>query len=291
MVHYLLQNENYIGNGIYNKATFRLRQVRKDNPEDCWIRSEGLFDPIVTKQMFARAQKRMKEHYVRRSDQELLNHLRDALKEKGRLSATIMNRMPGMPSNALYAWRFGSLRNAFRLIGYRSSRNFDYLDARPKLTAKLLEHASDVARRVRALGGSAVFDATAHTLSVDNRLTVSFRIARYYPDRDKVAVWHVHRKAQLPAGLILALRLNKKNTEIIDYFLIPTTEMKKIRIAVRETQRYSRFDRYHIASIEDVIRKIMEAVAVTTQVSPIAATLKKQRQSAPTTRVTGHARH
>jgi len=233
----------------------------------------------------------MKEHYVRRSDQELLNHLRDALREKGRLSGTIMNRMPGMPSNALYAWRFGSLRNAFRLIGYRSSRNFGYLDARPKLTAKLLEHASDVARRIRALGASAIFDAATHTLSIDNRLTVSLRIARYYPDGDKVAVWHVHRRAQLPPGLILALRLNKKNTEIIDYFLIPTTEMKKIRIALRETQRYSRFDKYHIASIADAIRKIMEAVAATSQVSQIAGTPKRPRQSAPTTRATGHARH
>jgi len=127
----------------------------------------------------------------------------------------------------------------------------------------LLDCGDDVARRIRALGALPVFDVTARTVKVDNRLTVSFRIGRYYPDRDKVAVWHVHRNTNLPPGLILALRLNRRNTKIVDYFVIPTNEMKKIRIALRATLRHSRFDKYHAASISDAIRMIMEVVAAT----------------------------
>ena len=290
MIHYLLQNENYIGNLIYNKFSFRLRQVKRKNPSKDWIRSKAGYDPIVSEQLFARAQARMKEHYVRRSDEQLLGLLKCALEKKGRLSGPIMDRMPELPSTALYVWRFGSLRGAFERIGYRTQRNCNYIDQRSRLKEKMLECGANVARDIRSLGASAVFDAAARTLRVDNRLTVSLRIGRYYPDRDKVAVWHVNRNSVLPPGVILALRLNKRNTAIVDYFVIPTTEMKKIRIALRATLRYSRFDKYHAASIQDAVRKIMEAVAATSQASPTARAPKRLSRSAPTRIKTGHAR-
>jgi DNA invertase Pin-like site-specific DNA recombinase len=178
MIHYLLQNENYIGNLIYNKSSYRLRAVRTANPSKDWIRSKAGFDPIVSEEIFAKAQERMKTHYVRRSDEQLLDRLRDIFKEEGQLSADIINNMPGMPSPALYAWRFGSLRNAFKRVGYSAQRNYNYIDQRPKLTQQLLDSGADFARRIRALGSSAVFDAKARTLNVENRLIVSLRIAR-----------------------------------------------------------------------------------------------------------------
>jgi hypothetical protein len=63
-------------------------------------------------------------------------------------------------------------------------------------------------------------------------------------------------------------------TGIIDYFLIPTTEMKKIRVCLRETLRYSRFDKYHAPSINSAVRKIMEAVARANQLSLTTAAPK-----------------
>jgi DNA invertase Pin-like site-specific DNA recombinase len=291
MVQYLLQNENYIGNIVYNRKSFKLRQVMKQNPEESWIRSKAGFAPIVSVRLFARAQLRLTEHYVRRSDEQLLECLRDVVKEKGRLTCAAMIQMPGVPSPALYAWRFGSVRNAFKLIGHAPARNCEYFDSRPALTAKLLEIAADVSRRIRALGASAQFDAKTHTLIVDSCLNVSFRIARYYPAHDKVAVWHVHRRKILPPGWILALRLNKENTGIIDYFLIPTTEMRKIRVALRETLRYSRFDKYHAPSIKSAVRKIMEAVAAANQVSLTTAAPKKLQRPGQTKKATGPALH
>ncbi|WP_291849232.1 recombinase family protein [Bradyrhizobium sp.] len=292
IVHHLLQNENYIGNIVYNRKSFRLRQVMRSNPPEHWVRGTGGFEPIIEDALFWKAQRLLKQQYVRRSDQQLLERLRDALTEKGRLSATVMGRMSGMPCAGLYALRFGSLRKAFDLIGYRSQRNCEFIDSRPLLNTKLVERASDVARRIRALGASAIFDAAAHTLSIDDRLAVSFRIARYYPNSGRVPVWHVHRRAQLPPGLLLALRLDKENSEIVDYFLIPTTEMNKFRISLREKCRYSRFEKYQVSSLEGVIQKIMETVGTATQASaPTAAKSKKPRQSARTREATGRARH
>jgi DNA invertase Pin-like site-specific DNA recombinase len=259
MIHYLLQNENYIGNIVYNRKSFRLRRFLRSNPPEHWIRSSGNFPPIVDKAIFAKAQLLMKCHYIRRSDDQLLACLTAALKKKGRLSAPIMNRMRGLPSTALYVWRFGSLRNAFRLIGYNSSRNCDYIDARPSITAKLQKEELEIARRIRALGAAAALDEDTGVMTVDGRLVISFRVARHYHEAKKPAVWNINRQAVLPPGAILAVRLDKRNARILDYFLIPTTEMKK-RIALTETTR-SRFSAYRFSSIKDVVRGIMTAVA------------------------------
>lgn len=152
MVHYLLQNENYVGNIVYNRSSFRLRQARKDNPPELWIRTKGAVDPMVDRGLFAKAQQIMKEHYIRLSDEKLLERLKDALKEKGRLSVSVMNGVPGLASPALYVLRFGSLRKAYKLIGYRSPRDCRYIDSKPLLKSKLSEKASDIAPGYQGFG-------------------------------------------------------------------------------------------------------------------------------------------
>jgi DNA invertase Pin-like site-specific DNA recombinase len=282
MIHYLLQNENYIGNIVYNRKSFRLRRVMRSNPPQHWIRSSGNFPPIVDKTIFAKAQMLMKCHYIRRSDEQLLAHLRAALKEKGRLSGTIMNRMSGLPSTALYVWRFGSLRNAFRLIGHSSSRNCDYIDTRSSTAAKLGKLELDIARRIRALGAAAVLDEDTGVMTVDGHLVISFRIARHYHDARKAAVWNINRQAVLPPGMILAVRLDKRNAEILDYFLLPTSEIKR-RIALTETGR-SRFAVYRISSVKDVVRGIMNTVATDYMDPPPARPERFGKQATSTKR-------
>jgi DNA invertase Pin-like site-specific DNA recombinase len=181
MIHNILSNELYIGNSVYNRKSFRLKQVMKKNPPELWVRAVDLFEPIVDRSIFQKAQKLLKEQYVRLSDEQLLKKLRDALKENGHLSAVVLQETDGTPSAALYAYRFGSLREAFRLVGYvNTERDFDYLDARQQSDAELLRHASLIATRIRALGAAAVYDTETKVMTVDDRLAVSLRMARYY---------------------------------------------------------------------------------------------------------------
>jgi len=93
----------------------------KKNPPELWVRRTGLFEPIVDKSIFLKAQELLKKQYVRLSDEQLLKKLREALAANGKLSVSIMAATDGMPSAALYAYRFGSLREAFRRVGYVNS--------------------------------------------------------------------------------------------------------------------------------------------------------------------------
>jgi DNA invertase Pin-like site-specific DNA recombinase len=262
MIRNILNNEIYIGNSVYNRKSFRLKQVMKKNPPELWVRATGLFEPIVDKSIFLRAQELLKEQYVRLSDEQLLKKLRQALAVNGKLSVSIMVATDGMPSAALYAYRFGSLREAFRRVGYvNSERDFDYLDARRQSDAELLRQASAIATRIRALGAAAIFDPETKVMTVDDRLTISLRMARYYIAPRHAPAWLVHRRIVEPAGLILALRLDKEtNREVTDYFLLPLHEMAKERINLTATPR-SRFAAYRCPAVDDVLRAVMTKVA------------------------------
>lgn len=209
MIRNILGNEIYIGNSVYNRKSFRLKQVRRKNPPEEWVRATGLFEPIVDGSIFQKAQELLKERDGRLSDEELLSKMRIALKEHGRLSAAILQQNE-LPSPALYAYRFGSLREAYRRVGYVSSaRNFDYIDNREQSDTELFRHALTTAMHIRALGAAAIFDSKTKVMTIDGRLTVSVRMARYYTAPRHSPGWLVHRRKVESAEHLLALRLDQ----------------------------------------------------------------------------------
>ena len=262
MVRNILSNEAYIGNNVYNRRSFKLKLVMKRNPPEQWVRATGLFAQIVDKSIFDKAQQLLKEQYVRLSDERLLSKLRETLAMNGKLSVSVMVATDGVPSAALYAYRFGSLREAFRRVGYvNEERDFDYLDARQQSDAELSRQASILGTRIRALGASAIFNAETKVMTVDEKLAFSLRMARYYVPRNNAPAWLVHRRIVEPAELILALRLDEEtNREVKDYFLLPLQEMATERFNLTATPR-SRFARYRCPTVDDVTRAVMTKVA------------------------------
>ncbi|WBL78791.1 recombinase family protein [Bradyrhizobium xenonodulans] len=262
MVRQVLSNEAYIGNSVYNRSSCRLKQVRKQNPPEQWIRATGLFEPIVDKSIFQKAQRLLNEREGRWSNEWLLEKLRETLAVNGKLSASILAATENMPSAALYAYRFGSLRAAFRRVGYVDpERSYDYADGRKESEAELSRQVEALVAHITARGVTAVFDAEAGVMTVAGKLAISVRTARYYVGRCHAPCWLVHRRTIEPAGLILALRLDQKtNREVVDYFLLPLSEMAKHVIGLTATSR-SRFARYCCHTMDDVVRAIMEKVA------------------------------
>jgi DNA invertase Pin-like site-specific DNA recombinase len=130
MIHALLQNENYVGNLVYNRTSRRLGQNLVYNPRHLWVRSEAALIPIVDKTLFARAQKIMAERHVVISEDQMLLRLRVLLHRKGRLNSDIINTTPGIPCVMSYRAHLGSLRKAYALIGYVPSHDCDWIDTR-----------------------------------------------------------------------------------------------------------------------------------------------------------------
>ena len=54
-VHQVLTNEKYIGNNIFNRVSYKLKQRRIVNHPDTWVRADGVFPSIVDRALFERA--------------------------------------------------------------------------------------------------------------------------------------------------------------------------------------------------------------------------------------------
>ncbi len=290
MVHYLLENENYIGNLVYNRRSNKLRQSPKHNPPDCWIRSQTAFAPIVDPEMFAKARKRMQTRYVSISNEDMLKGLRIRLKKSGRLSKDVIDAAEELPCATLYQLRFGSLRNAYRLIGYHSTRDCAYVDSREERDKLLIDVAANVAREAEALGGQAVFNKKRALLILNGILNVSLRVARVWKAHDGAPVWTIYRRALLPEGLILAIRLDEQNRFPLDYFVFPALEMRELRIRFSELND-ARLHHYRLATAEEACSMIVKA-AMTSHAFRATTSRERKRQRGGRSKTKSvHGRH
>ena len=292
MVHNILKNENYIGHLVYNRTSRRLGQRQVNNPDHMWVRSVCGVSPVVDAGVFSRAQKIMAERYISIPEDEMLRKLRVTLNRKGKLSTSIIDDTPGLPSPACYIKHFGSLRKAYALIGYGGSRDSRWIDERDKWSDLLSKLAAQVAETLRAnLRLDVAIADGSHILTLDGkRRIISFQAIRHIAKREEhhASLWRANRAKQGAEHLVV-LRLNETNNEIKDYVLVPAPDDAKAYLTLSDASlthhKAVRFD-----SVTDLIRGIKRRFAS----SPRAARGEPGRQrkltkSAPSIARTGRA--
>jgi hypothetical protein len=234
MVDYVLRNENYIGNTVYNRESRPLRERKIKNPPSLWIRTTGTHAAAVDQDLFLRAQERLTLRWQHLSDEELLARLKSLLKKEGQLSERIINSTLGLPAINVYADRFGSIRNAYQRIGYRQKWDADWIDRRSQFKELLRCTANDLIDRFQKAGSAAHFEPGIDVLTVNDRFAISLRLARSWRGQGKELIWTVNRRISLPEGYIIAIRLDDGNKSVLDYILLTTGEITGIKIRFME---------------------------------------------------------
>jgi DNA invertase Pin-like site-specific DNA recombinase len=285
----ILKNENYIGNLIYNRRSRKLRGAHVKNPPEIWIRSEASIEPIVASDVFRAANKIIKERRVDLSEQEMLARLRRTLMKEGRLSPAIINKTVGLPCHHVYIAHFGSLRNAYRLIGHTSTRSCGYIDTRQIWNDELAKLASQATSTIEKIGGRIVSCESTGGLNVNGTMNIFFRVARWIGREKYSPRWMIQRR-RLPDGWIVAIRLNENNNSILDYLLVSTTgtDRNLIRFAEKDCGRPG-IDRFETA--DALVRAISRRVTRISRASPTKqARPNKQSRSTQSKRESGRAR-
>jgi hypothetical protein len=226
MVDYVLRNENYIGNTVYNRESSPLGGRAIKNPPSLWIISKGSIPPAIDRSVFHLAQKRRTLRWLHLTDDELLSRLKSLLEKEGRLSEAIINSTLGVPSINVYCERFGSLRNAYRRIGYELKWDSDWIERRSEFNMLLGKAAADLIFHLEKAGWAARFEPGIDVLTVNKRFAISLRLARSWRVPDSKLIWTINRRTVLPKGHIVAIRLDEENNRTLDYFLLPTKAMR-----------------------------------------------------------------
>jgi len=248
-VHQVLTNEKYIGNNVFNKVSFKLKQRRVVNPREMWIRAEGAYPAIVDEALFLRAREIVDARSRHLSDQDLLNALRALLASKGFLSGLIIDEHEDTPSSSAFRSRFGSLLRAYEMVGYQPDRDYRYIEINRKLREAHPQIVADVIAGIENAGGSAVQDPRTELLTVNGEFTVSLVLSRCFETAGGSLRWRIRLDTGLLPDLTIAIRMDELNAAPRDYYVLPSIDMTADRLRLAEQNGLS-LDAYRFDTLD-----------------------------------------
>jgi hypothetical protein len=197
--------------------------------------------------------------------------------EERKLSIPIIDNTVGLPCSLTYLKHFGSLRNVYRLIGYDETLYWDRLEVHKRWANLNAGNAALLRERFEKLGYRPTFDPAMECLRVKGAGSICFRMARWMPLKreNHSPRWALRRRAQSPAGWMVAMRLGKHNKEVLDYLLLPSTSFHGVWLRFSEkARRAHKIESFE--SFEDLARSLVRRVSK----APRSIQPKRQRSKA-----------
>ncbi|MGH9545246.1 MAG: recombinase family protein [Terriglobales bacterium] len=228
----ILTHPKYMGCHVYGRTSQRLSAPVTRNPTSEWILTPGSYEPIVDSATFRKAQQVLLRRTINKSNEELLDELRFLLAQKGRLSLTLMKAF-ALPSSSTYRQRFGSVRRAYELIGYRTARTVSMLDTRDR-TQALREDLIGQLLKLFPRELTAIQEATRwrKRLRLRTGRQISVLVARAVRPWIGETRWQVDPVLKERRLVTLLVRLDVHNRAVQDLFVLPKID-RTTRFTVR----------------------------------------------------------
>ena len=234
IVHGILTNHKYIGDNVFNRRSFKLKQRRVVNAPSRWIRADRVFAPLVDRDIFTGVRAVLDARRYRLSDDEMLAALAALLRERGGLSAVVIDEAEGLPSSGAYRQRFGSLLRAYRLVGASMIRDDAYIEINRALRAMYPDIVAKTIADIQQAGGQVERGDRDGRLLINNEISANIIIARCTSTYSGASRWTVRFDPGSRPDLTVAVRMEPGNTAIRDYYLLPRIDLALPRIQLRE---------------------------------------------------------
>lgn len=161
----------------------------------------------------------------RLEDAQLLELLRSLLQQAGSLSGMLIDEQDNMPSSTTYINRFGGLLRAYTLIGYRPDRDYRYLEINRSLRRMHPQVLNDIVRHLKFVEADVELNDQNDLLTVNGEWTASVVIARCQPTLAGTLRWKLRFDNSLTPDITIAARMEQTNSQVRDYYLIPSIDM------------------------------------------------------------------
>ncbi|MBY5635928.1 recombinase family protein [Rhizobium leguminosarum] len=247
-VHQVLINEKYVGNNVWGRTSFKLKQTHVRNPEGEWVRADGAFTGIVPIEIFERAGEIIAARAERLSDDAMLEKLAKVLEKQGYLSGLVIDEMEDCPSSSSYSHRFGSLLRAYALVGFVPDHDYRYLEINRALRRMYPDLLAGVIQGLQSSGGAVSQDLQTDLLTINQEFTASVVIVRCLQTPAGSLRWKVRLDTVLKPDVTVVVRMGPGNTEPYDYYLLPLLDMHQAVLRLCEFNGLS-FDAYRCESL------------------------------------------
>lgn len=231
-IHQILINEKYIGNNVWARTSFKLKQRHVANDPCEWIRHDAAFPPIVDRAIFEQARQIIAGRSARLSDDQMLEVLQTILEKRQALSGLIIDEFEGSPSSSSYRSRFGSLLRAYALVGFMPRADYRYLEINTRIRQRHLQILADLLEGIRQAGSTARVDEATGLIHVNEEFTANLTIARCFSTSAGSLRWKIRLGTQHRPDITIAVRLEPDNEQVRDYYLLPrlTLEAALLRL-------------------------------------------------------------
>ena len=115
-VRHILANQQYAGCVVYNRTTQRMKTKTRRNPKSEWIITPGAYEPIVSLELFERAQDILDGRKRRYRREEMLARLQVLYDKYSVVTSRIIHCDKECPAPSTYASKFGGLSGAFQTL-------------------------------------------------------------------------------------------------------------------------------------------------------------------------------
>lgn len=251
-VHQVLTNEKYVGNNVYNRTSFKLKQRRVRNDPQMWVRRDGAFQAVVSPDLFARAQAIIASRSERLDETTLLELLRKLYEKTGVLSGLLIDEQEGMPSSSVYRSRFGGLVRAYSMVGFRPLRDYRYLEINRMLRARLPDIVADIVDGFIGVGGVVTQDAATDLLTINDEFTLSVVIARCAQLTSGSFRWRLRFDTSLSPDVTVVVRMAADQQQILDYYVFPRIDLPLRAVRVAEEDNEVTLDAYRFDSLDSL---------------------------------------
>jgi DNA invertase Pin-like site-specific DNA recombinase len=120
-IKHILTHPKYTGALVFGRTERKLQSPPRRTDRSQWVVTPNAFQGIVDQETFGAAQQIFATFTRKKSNQQLLEDLRELLAEQGKLSVRLLRESSRFASPQAYIARWGSVHTAYRLIGYEMS--------------------------------------------------------------------------------------------------------------------------------------------------------------------------
>lgn len=221
IVFNILTNPKYIGVNVSNRTSSKLSQSHERNPPKMWVRCNNAFEPLVSQEVFRKAQETLAARKRCFTDEELLELLRAMVKHVGFVSNRLINETLGMPSSNRYFERFNGLVKACELIGHPLPDNYSFVETNKQLLVRRTSLLDDLITDLTAVGASVQLSLATGLLTVNKEITVSFMLIRCRETKYRGHRWQFQFHLANRPDITIAARMSPANDVVMDYYILP----------------------------------------------------------------------
>lgn len=247
----VLTNEKYIGNIIYNRASFKLRKRHVENPTSMWIQRTGAFPPLIPVALFRKAQQERKHRLAPIPKEELLAMLRELHNKHGKVTTKLIDQDDTMPGAQMFAYHFGTMLEAYVLAGLPQTNLCKFVATRAIVSNVRATTHKQVEILIVGAGVGLEKGPSRNTFLLNGKTILKITIARCLYEKTALPRWRVRLDEESKCDFVLAVLLDLENLKADSYYLFPKADFSKVQITLTEANMFE-LRQYKHASLEAI---------------------------------------